>query len=257
MNNVEQEYIAEVSNLSLVLQGETILDDISFSLKPGETFAIIGKNGCGKTLLLKSLIGIFKPTRGDVHMFNVDMVKTKESELVHIRQRTGYVFQKSGLFDSLTVEENVLFALERFAKNKTENFSTKVTGLLASTGLKDVENKFPSELSGGMQKRAGIARAIAMSPDLLLMDDPTAGLDPVLSDAIGELVLDIKKKKQMTTIIVTHDIKLAYKLADRIALMHEGKFLSVLNTPDFKTSDDPYVYQYRNSLLDGPISVLR
>ncbi|MES0490725.1 MAG: ATP-binding cassette domain-containing protein [Leptospirales bacterium] len=257
MNDTESEFIAKISNLSLVIQGETILENINFNLKPGETFAIIGKNGAGKTMLLKSLIGIFTPTRGDVHMFNVDMVNTKESQLVPIRQKTGYVFQKSGLFDSLTVEDNVLFALERFTGKKREELSAKVTSLLASTGLKGVEKKFPSELSGGMQKRAGIARAIAMDPDLLLMDDPTAGLDPILSDAIGELILDIKKVKQMTTIIVTHDIKLAYKLADRIALMHEGKFISVLDTEKFKISDNPYIYQYRNKLLEGPISVIR
>ncbi|GAB4430188.1 MAG: hypothetical protein OHK0011_12810 [Turneriella sp.] len=243
-------------NLSLSINGKDILRQITLNVEPGETLVIMGKNGSGKTMLLKTLVGLFTPQQGNALILGQNVHQLSHTELDRLRRSIGYVFQKSGLFDSLHVWENVVFALRRFSDLKEEALRAKATDCLNRTGLKDVEDKYPSELSGGMQKRAGIARAIAMDPEILLFDDPTAGLDPVLTDAIAELIKGIKRNLGSTAIVVAHDFNLAYKLADKIGLMVSGNLHTVMTRDEFRTTSEPYVEQFREGKLTGPIPVI-
>jgi len=245
-----------IDNLSLTIGEKAILKEVSVSLEPGETLVLMGKNGSGKTMLLKTLAGLFKPQNGEAHLLGKNVHALTMHELDEVRRDIGYVFQKSGLFDSLHVWENVVFALRRFSKLSADELRAKATECLNRAGLKDVEDKFPSELSGGMQKRAGIARAIAMDPKILLFDDPTAGLDPVLTDAIAELIKGIKRNLGSTSIVVAHDFNLAYKLADKIGLMVGGRLHGVLSRDEFRTTTEPYFEQFREGKLTGPIPVI-
>lgn len=242
--------------VSLAIGEKQILADINVEMQPGETLVLMGKNGSGKTMLLKTLVGLFRPQQGSAEILGQNVHKLKHRDLDELRRKIGYVFQKSGLFDSLHVWENVVFALRRYKDLGAEELRQKATECLNRAGLKDVEDKFPSELSGGMQKRAGIARAIAMDPQILLFDDPTAGLDPVLTDAIAELIKGIKRNLGSTAIVVAHDFNLAYKLADRIGLMVGGKLHGVLSREEFQTTTEPYFEQFREGKLTGPIPVI-
>lgn len=244
------------SNLHLTLHNNTILDSINLQIKKGETIVLLGKNGCGKTMLLKTMVGLFKPNQGTVKVFGKNLYEISKIERIDIMRQIGYLFQKSGLFDSLNIAENVMFGLRRFKKDSEENHYQKAVELLRSTGLVNIEKKMPSELSGGMQKRAGIARAIALEPAILLLDDPTAGLDPVLSDAIADLIIELREKIHSTVVTVTHDLKIAKKLATRIGLMNAGKLIKILSNEEFQNSDDEFIRQYRTGSLIGPIPVL-
>jgi|JI8StandDraft_1071087.scaffolds.fasta_scaffold35554_2 phospholipid/cholesterol/gamma-HCH transport system ATP-binding protein len=246
----------KVENLSLTIDGKAILRNISFDLAPGETLVLMGKNGSGKTMLLKTLVGLFRPQSGSAEILGKNVHSLSHAELDELRRSIGYVFQKSGLFDSLHVWQNVVFALRRFSDLGEEALRAKATECLNRAGLKDVEDKFPSELSGGMQKRAGIARAIAMDPQILLFDDPTAGLDPVLTDAIAVLIKGIQRNLGSAAIVVAHDFNLAYKLADKIGLVVAGELHAILSRDEFKTTTEPFFEQFREGKLTGPIPVI-
>ena len=248
--------IIDLENVSLQLNRSIILKNINLKVNQGETIVLVGKNGSGKTMLLKTIVGLYKPSEGLVKVFDKDIYQISKEEKNIIFRKTGYVFQKSGLFDSLSIAENVMFSIQRFAPESRETMLQKAIELLKSAGLSNVENKLPSELSGGMQKRAGIARAIAMDPTMLLMDDPTAGLDPVLSDAIAELIISIRERLNSAIIVVTHDLKIARKLAHKIGLMHEGKLIELMNTEEFMSTDNEYIKQFRTGAMEGPIAVL-
>lgn len=250
------EIVLQAHNIHLTLENKKILDDISFALHKKETFVFMGKNGSGKTILLKTLISIFTPQQGHSLLLGQNIHGMDAADRQLLLKRVGYVFQKSGLFDSFTVGENVIFSLRRFEKKSADALRTIAVDCLRRSGLVDVEDKLPSELSGGMQKRAGIARAIAMNPDLLIMDDPTAGLDPVLTDAIADLVLELKNSLQSSALITTHNLSLAYKLADKIGLLVDGRLMALVSAKEFRTSDNPYIHQFREGLLQGPIAVV-
>lgn len=245
-----------LSQVSLTIGEKKILQDINVDIQPGETLVVMGKNGSGKTMLLKTLVGLFRPQRGVVEILGQNVHDLRIHDLDLLRKKIGYVFQKSGLFDSMHVWQNVVFALRRFSDLDQDALKGKATECLNRAGLKDVEDKYPSELSGGMQKRAGIARAIAMDPQILLFDDPTAGLDPVLTDAIAELIKGIKRNLGSTAIVVAHDFNLAYKLADKIGLMVGGRLHGVMTREEFQTTTEPYFEQFREGKLTGPIPVI-
>jgi len=248
--------LISLNDLTLVLSGKTVLENINLEVGQNEVISFIGKNGSGKTVLLKTAAGIYQPAMGSLSLFGSQIDKLSRHELQQKMIQTGYVFQKSGLFDSMTVMENVLFGLSRFSGKPVKDFFDKGIHLLELTGLKGVENKYPAQLSGGMQKRASIARAIAMDPKVLFLDDPTAGLDPVLSDAIADLILDLKNNLQSAVLVATHDLKVAQKISSRIIVMDRGKIATETKASDFATSDNKYIVQFRTMALEGPVSVI-
>lgn len=233
-----------------------VLRAIDLTVQTGETLAVIGGSGCGKSTFLKCVIGLVRPDEGSITVDGRDITKlTRESDIADYRRRFGYLFQEAALFDSLTVWENVTFGLRYLTDIPPERYRQIARDKLALVGLKDVEDFKPSELSGGMKKRVGLARAIAAEPSYILYDEPTTGLDPIMSDVINDLILDLQKKLKTTAIVVTHDMKSAYKIANRIAMLHEGRFLGVDAPQAIKTSADPYIHQFVEGLSQGPIQM--
>lgn len=211
----------EVKHFKKTFGTKEVHKDVSFSLMKGECLGLIGGSGSGKSVILRSLIGLEKPNSGNILVDGVDIAKMKESELLPIRKKVAYVFQGGALFDSLTVFENLAYPLREHTKMEEEEIRLKVIGLLKEFGLQGNEQVFPAELSGGMQKRVGLARAIIMNPDIVLYDEPTAGLDPYNTIRIQEMILELKKKG-VTSILVTHDMPTASAVCDRIALLVKG-----------------------------------
>jgi phospholipid/cholesterol/gamma-HCH transport system ATP-binding protein len=200
---------------------QDVLRDIDLSVPRGQTLAIIGESGCGKTVLLKTMIGLVRPTRGEMLFDGHDLESLSEKELTKQRIRFGFVFQNAALFDSLTIEQNVAFPLRQHTAMTETQIHEIVLARLGEVGLaEDVTIKKPAELSGGMRKRVGLARALTMNPDILLYDEPTTGLDPIMSDVIGELIVETRKKHPITSVVVTHDMRVAQKVADRIVMLY-------------------------------------
>jgi phospholipid/cholesterol/gamma-HCH transport system ATP-binding protein len=198
-----------------------VLRNINLSIPRGQTLAIIGESGCGKTVLLKTIIGLVRPTRGQALFDGRDMARLGDAELTHERRRFGFVFQGAALFDSMTVGQNVAFPLREHTRMPEPEIRETVLARLAEVGLPEsVASKKPAELSGGMRKRVGLARALALSPELVLYDEPTTGLDPIMSDVINELILRTRRQRPVTGIVVTHDMRTARKVADRVIMLY-------------------------------------
>ncbi len=210
----------------------------------GETLVIIGESGCGKSVLLKHIIGLLRPDKGRVIFDHIEISATDETDLATVRRRFGMVFQLAALFDSMSVRENVAFGLYRHTNYSEDRISSIVTEKLRLVGLSGVESKMPSELSGGMRKRVGIARAIALDPEVILYDEPTTGLDPIMSDVINELILRVQRSQNTTSIVVTHDMKSAYKIGTRIAMLHKGKIIQVGTPEEIQNTTNPIVGQF-------------
>ena len=249
-----------VKNLSVSFSDRVIIDDVSFQVNQGETVVIMGKNGSGKSVLLKTIAGLISEYQGEIQIDGKDIkdlyrhsLKAKDGELRDCTM--AYVFQKGGLFDSINVFDNTAFGLRRMGVSEEEIFE-RVNAAVERVGLKGAGSKLPSELSGGMQKRVGIARAVCMKPGVILYDDPTAGLDPILSDSISDLMLEIKSALNTASIIVTNDLKVAGKTADRIALLYLGKLVSFLKTEEFFSETDLYARQFIRGEIEGPIDIL-
>jgi len=246
----------EIKNITKVFNGHKVIDNLSLKIEDKKTLVIIGRSGCGKSVLLKHIIGILKPDEGSIFAGGEDITKFDEAKLSAFRMKFGMLFQGAALFDSLTVEENVAFALSRFTAKTKAEITNIVKEKLALVGLKDVEKMKPSELSGGMKKRVGLARALAMDPRGILYDEPTTGLDPIMSDVINDLMVDLKKKINITGIAVTHDMKSAYKIADKIAMMYEGKIIEEGTPEQIQNTKNPVVKQFITGSSTGPIEVL-
>ncbi|MDE2293576.1 MAG: ABC transporter ATP-binding protein [Elusimicrobia bacterium] len=234
-----------------------VLRGIDLEIPTGQTLVIIGGSGCGKSTFLKCVIGLHRPTRGQVLVDDVDVgAVSDERSMAELRRRFGYLFQEAALFDSLSVWENVVFGLKYLRPDvPAAKYRSIAAEKLALVGLKGIEDNKPAELSGGMKKRVGLARAIAAEPDTILYDEPTTGLDPIMSDVINDLIMALKKKLGVTSIAVTHDMRSAYKIADRIAMFHEGKVLEC-GTPDqIRATKSEAVRQFIEGRSEGPIQM--
>ncbi|MBI4052202.1 MAG: ABC transporter ATP-binding protein [Elusimicrobia bacterium] len=246
----------EIQDLHKSFNSHAVLKGIDIVVKDGETLSIIGGSGCGKSTFIKCIIRLHQPDRGRIVVDGQDISEVRdEFELAKVRRKFGYLFQESALFDSLSVAENVAFGLKYLTDIPLNRHRRIATEKLALVGLKGVEDLRPSELSGGMKKRVALARAIAAEPEYILYDEPTTGLDPIMSEIINELILDLKKKIGVTGIVVTHDMKSAFRISDRIAMLHEGKFLEVDTPAGIKTTKNPYVRQFVEGLSQGPIQM--
>ena len=242
----------EVRDMVIDFGGGPVLDKISFTVNEGETAVVLGKNGSGKSVLLKTLIGLISPTSGTVSVGGISPKK-----MLYGSERPfemGYVFQKGGLFDSQNVFDNVAFPLRR-RKMPEREIETAVLSVIERVGLAGSEMKFPSELSGGMQKRVGLARAVCTNPSIVLYDDPTAGLDPVLSDSIAELMLSLRTGNRVTSLVVTHDLKVAEKIADTVLLIYGGKIVFSGTSTDFFSRSSDYARQFCEGEIEGPMDI--
>ncbi|MGD2246135.1 MAG: ABC transporter ATP-binding protein [Candidatus Aminicenantes bacterium] len=233
--------------------GNEVLRGVNLQLKRGETLVIIGQSGCGKSVLLKHVIGLLKPDRGKVYVDGVDITVLDDDELHKITRRFGMLFQGTALFDSLTVGQNVSFGLERYTDYSKEKIRELVKENLARVGLRGIEHLMPFELSGGMRKRVGLARAIAYNPDIILYDEPSTGIDPIRADAINDLIIRMKNEMQASELIITHDMVSAYKVADRIGMLYEGRIIEMGTPEEIKNSKNPVVQQFIHGSAEGPI----
>ena len=215
---------------------------------------IIGRSGCGKSVLLKHIIGLLRPDSGSVFIDGEDITKVDSEEMNRVRMDFGMLFQGAALFDSLSVLENVGFRLLEYTDMPLEDVKKRVAECLEMVGLYGVEDIHPAELSGGMKKRVGLARAISMSPKIILFDEPTTGVDPIMGDIINELIRYLHNTLKTTSITVTHDMKSAYKIADRIAMLYDKKIIAVGTPDEIKNSDNPIVKQFINGDAEGPIT---
>ncbi|RMD94545.1 MAG: ATP-binding cassette domain-containing protein [Calditrichaeota bacterium] len=209
----------QIINVKKSFDSHEVLQGINLTIEEGKTTAIIGGSGCGKSVLLKHIIGLLKPDEGRILVRGIDISKLSKKELGEIRKRMGMVFQSAALFDSLTIAENISMGLRRHSNLPEREIEARVHESLSLVGLKGVEEKYPSELSGGMKKRAAIARAIATRPELLLYDEPTTGLDPPRADAINQLIIELNQKLKITSIVVTHDMHSVFRIADKVAML--------------------------------------
>jgi len=231
-----------------------VLRGVNLTIEKGESMTVIGGSGSGKSVLIKHVIGLLHPDKGRLIVDGQVMNDLDEFGLNELRKKFGMLFQMAALFDSLTVWENVGFSLKQHTKHTDKEIREIATQKLALVGLKDVEDKMPSELSGGMKKRVGLARAIAMDPAIILYDEPTTGLDPIAADAINDLIIDLRKKLGVTSVSITHDMHSAYKISDRIAMLYKGEILET-GTPDqIRNSANPIVHQFITGSAVGPIT---
>jgi phospholipid/cholesterol/gamma-HCH transport system ATP-binding protein len=239
------------NGLAVVLRGlhksfgkQIVLNGVNLTVKSGETLAMLGRSGTGKSVLLKLIIGLQKPDSGSILVQGQEIASLDLQEMTEIRKKMGFLFQGAALYDSLSVEQNVAFPLKRHTQMTKSERMDRVKELLASVGMESALKKMPGDISGGMQKRVGLARALALKPAILLLDEPTAGLDPITSREIDELILKLQEEHDMASVVVTHDLQSAKTIADRIALLHEGNVLIDGSFQDLLKSDDKFVLEF-------------
>lgn len=244
----------EIVDVYKTFGSHQVLKGVNVTVKNGETMVIIGRSGCGKSVLLKHIIGLMKPDSGHIFIDKEDITVMDDKQLMGLRMRFGMLFQSSALFDSMNIGENVGFALlEHMDLDKTV-IHNKVKNCLSLVGLEGIEHLMPAELSGGMRKRVGLARAICIDPQIVLYDEPTTGIDPIMADAINGLIKDLQLKLQITSVAVTHDMTSAYKIADRIAMLYEGRIVEVGTPAEIKNTKNPIVKQFITGAAVGPIT---
>ncbi len=224
-----------------------VLDDICFEVHPGTAFCILGRSGTGKSVTIKQMIGLIRPDRGRILIEGEDISKLEGSELARVRKRMGFLFQYSALFDSISVGENVSFPLRRHTRCSDEEVRERAERELGRVGLEGVYDKMPAEISGGMRKRVGLARAMILDPSILLVDEPSSGLDPVTSGEIDDLLLDLKLKEKTTLVVVTHNIPSARRVGDELAMLHAGRILARGAPEELERSEHSLVREFMKS----------
>lgn len=244
----------EVKNLSKSFGAHNVLNNLSLTIEEGRTVVIIGRSGCGKSVLLKHIIGLLKPDKGEVMVDGENIALLKNRELDRLRRKFGMLFQGAALFDSLSVKENVAFGLIEHSRVSGEEITKRVEEKLELVGLSGIMDLKPAELSGGMRKRVGLARAIFLDPQIILYDEPTTGVDPVMADAINELIVSLSKKLKVTSVCVTHDMTSAYRIADRIDMLHEGRIIASASPDKLRRTSDPVVKQFILGQSHGPLT---
>ncbi len=232
-----------------------VLRGLDLAVEKGESRVIIGGSGSGKSVILKHLIGILKPDQGNVFIGDVNITTLEENELYKVRKKFGMLFQMAALFDSMNIWENVGFALMRQKNMKLGEVKEVAIEKLKMVGLVGVEELSPAELSGGMKKRVGLARAIAHEPEILLYDEPTTGLDPITADAINDLIIEMRERLSVTSVAITHDMRSAYKIADRISMLYEGKIIQTGSPAEIENTENPVVKQFITGSAVGPIKI--
>jgi phospholipid/cholesterol/gamma-HCH transport system ATP-binding protein len=244
----------ELCDLTKTLSGRTVLDGVSLAIQKGETMSIMGGSGAGKSVTLKHIVGLMKPDRGCVKVDGVDVTNTNHGSLETARRKIGFCFQGSALLNSLSVFENVALPLREHERIAEDEVRRRVEEKLVLVGLSEASQKLPSEISGGMKKRVGLARAIIRNPAIILYDEPTAGLDPVMGRTINDLILDMQKKLGVTSVLVTHDMSSAFRVSNRMAMLLKGKILKVGTPDEFRASEDPFIKQFIYGESEGPLT---
>lgn len=230
-----------------------MLRRLDLAVERGETVAVMGMSGVGKSTLLKCVAGLIRPTSGQVLIGGIDIARMPESSLRSVRRTMGMVFQYAALFDSMSVYENIAFGLRRHTRMDDNQISEAVSARLALVGLTGAEQLMPSQLSGGMQKRVGLARALALDPEVLLYDEPTSGLDPVTGASIDELIVRMRDQLAVTSVVVSHDLASVTRVANRIAMLHQGRIVAMGTPEEMKDSDNDIVRQFMGGLTEGPL----
>lgn len=244
-----------IENLHRSFGDNHVLRGVDLSVEQGEIFCVIGKSGTGKSVVMKHLIGLIEPDEGSIYVDDVLFTGAPPDVRRSILDRYGILFQGAALFDSMNIYDNVAFGLRRKKTGESEIRET-VTSMLLDVGLSGMEEKYPSELSGGMQKRAGLARAIAMKPDIMLYDEPTTGVDPITGGSVDRLIMKMNEKFGITSVVITHDMNSAFRIAHRMAMLFEGRVIFTGTPYDFMNTDNPYVRQFVEGTVKGPITVI-
>lgn len=251
-----EDAIIQVRDLHKSFKGREVLHGISLDIPRGEIFVIIGGSGSGKTVLLKHLIGLIRPDRGRILVEGADITRLDDRQLNEVRKRFGMLFQEAALFDSMSVFDNVAFPLREHTKLPNDQIRERVTTKLAQVGLTGAEGKMPSELSGGMRKRVGLARALALEPDIVLFDEPTTGLDPITTDVVNRLIQKTHEALGLTFVVISHDIAGAFRIAHRIAMLFKGDIIEVGTPEEIQASPNPMVQQFITGSAEGPIQIV-
>jgi phospholipid/cholesterol/gamma-HCH transport system ATP-binding protein len=244
----------DILSISKSFNNFKVLNNLSLKVNNGSTYVIIGRSGCGKSVLLKHIVGILRPDSGKVMVKGRDIDELNNNELDKLRMKIGMVFQGGALFDSLSVADNVGFGLSEHLNLERTELLGRIEEALSLVGLGGTGTLMPIELSGGMKKRVALARAICIKPEIILYDEPTTGVDPITADGINELIRRLHDKLKITSIVVTHDMKSAYRIADRIAMMYQGKIIAEGSPAEIQNTAEPVVHQFINGLAKGPIT---
>lgn len=253
----KNEPIISLQNVSKYFQDKKIIDSVSLDIFPGETFVIMGCSGSGKSTLLRLMTSALTPEEGSVFIKGKDVTKISSGELEEVKRSFGMSFQYSALLDSLTVEENVALPLREHTKLADDIIKIIIKLKLSLVGLRGFEHYLPSQISGGMRKRVGLARAIALDPDIVFYDEPTSGLDPVVGGVTDKLIKDLSEKLNITSVVVTHDMQSVFKIADRVAMVHKGKLVELGTVQQIQESKNPYIQQFIHGEPEGPIDFFK